>query len=202
MGLFDRFKRISDPVEGSARVVSATGAPDGQGSAACGMHLVVTVPGVPAFVVQGTYLVKMAKWPWPGQVLPIVASRSEPARFKIRWDLVPTGSQAAAERAARLAESLNSPTPAPVWPAPEGQQPRPDVGVAGPVFVNGRPATAAEADQIAAMLGAGLRGDGGAPAGGQDRLERLERLAALHRSGAISAAEYERLKAEILDGRG
>jgi len=35
---------------------------------------------------------------------------------------------------------------------------------------------------------------------GQDRLDRLERLAALRRSGAISAEEFERLKSEILDG--
>ncbi|MFD0743699.1 hypothetical protein ACFQ1L_19160 [Phytohabitans flavus] len=65
MSLFDRFKRIPDPVEGTAQVVSATGAPDGHGSAACGMHLVLTIPGVPAFAVQGTYLVKMAKWRRP-----------------------------------------------------------------------------------------------------------------------------------------
>jgi hypothetical protein len=89
-------------------------------------------------------------------VLPIVASRADPARFKIRWDQVPTGRERGAEQAARLADALNA--QATGWPPP-------------------------------------------APGGaGQDRLDRLERLAALHRSGAISAAEYERLKAEILNG--
>ena len=164
MGILGRFKRISDPVEGIARVVSATGAPDGQGSAACGMHLVVTVPGVPSVVVRETYLVKMSKWPWPGMELPILASRSDPTRFKIRWDRVPTGRERGAEQAARLADALNA--RAAGWPA------------------DGRAGTARPAD-------------GGA---GQDRLDRLERLAALHRSGAVSAAEYERLKAEILNG--
>jgi len=160
VGLFDRFKRITDPVDGTAQVVSATGAPDGQGSAACGLHLVVTVPGVPAFPVRGTYMVKMAKWPWPGMVLPITASRADPTRFKIRWDRVPTGADAAVAQAARLADLSNQ--QASGGPMPDG----------------------------------GSSGSGVGP----DRLDRLERLAALHRSGALSADEYEKLKGEILDG--
>ncbi|GAB3509122.1 SHOCT domain-containing protein [Phytohabitans suffuscus] len=198
MGRFDRFKRISDPVDGTAQVVSATSAPDGQGSAACGMHLVVSAPGVPAFAVEGTYMVKMAKWPWPGMVLPITVSRADPARFKIRWDRVPTGRAAAAERAARLAETLNA--QAAGWTA-SGPPPA-GVSLDGAVFVNGRPATPAEVERVVGTLGAALGGQRppGAGATGQDRLGRLERLAALHRSGAISAAEYERLKAEIIEG--
>jgi hypothetical protein len=174
MGLFERFKRIPDPVDGTAQVVSATGAPDGHGSAACGLDLVVTVPGVPAFPVRGTHLVKMAKWPWPGQVLPITASRADPSRFKILWDRVPTGRDRAAEQAARLADAFNAGAAPP---------PRPTQ-----VFVNGRPATPGEAQRVAGVFS------------GRDRLERLERLAALHRSGAITATEYERLKREILGG--
>ncbi|MFD0743698.1 SHOCT domain-containing protein [Phytohabitans flavus] len=125
-----------------------------------------------------------------------MASRADPRRFKIRWDQVPTGRQSGAAQAARLAETLNA--QGGTW-----QQPPSNVSLDGAVYVNGRPASPAEAEQIAGMLGVTLPGTGtpASPGGaGQDRLARLERLAALYQSGALSAAEYERLKAEILNG--
>lgn len=89
MGRFDRFTRISDPVDAVARVVSATLPPDGHGSAACEMNLVIEMDGAPAIPVRVTKMVKMRMWPYVGQVLPVTVSRSDPSRLKIRWDEVP-----------------------------------------------------------------------------------------------------------------
>ena len=88
MGVF-RFRRIKDPVRGTAHVVSLPQAPYDATSANCRMHLTVTVPGVEPFAVEETYIVKVSKWPRPGYPLPIQASQADPRHFKILWDEVP-----------------------------------------------------------------------------------------------------------------
>lgn len=189
MGWFDRLTRLPDPVDGTAQVVSVTRPPDGHGSAACGMHLVVAVPGVQPFAVERTMIVKMRNWPRVGSVLPITASRSDPQRFKVRWDDVASNEAIAAATAARLAASMgaagpNGP-PAPPWAS------------TGEVTVNGRAVTGAERDQLLGMIGDAL--DGAAPAAAtDDRVGQLERLAALHRAGALTDDEFAREKARLL----
>ena len=103
MGWFDGFKHIKDPVRGSAQIVSTTRAPDGATSGNCRMHLVVSVPGHQSFAVDDGFIVKVKKWPSPGQTLPIVASQSDPAKFKILWDEIQDWSTTAAAQAAQLA---------------------------------------------------------------------------------------------------
>lgn len=225
MGLLDRFKRIKDPIRGTAQIVSTTRPPDNATSGNCRMHLVVTVPGHAAFPVDDQFIIKVKKWPSAGGVLPIEASQSDPTRFKILWDEVPSWEVGAAAQAEQLAAMMNQqPTPPPPGSvAPPPAQPPSGQAV---VMVNGRPATPEEVQQYEAMTGLDLDGDGrladgaAAPPGGlqamvagamaqqagsagdgsvsDGRIAALERLAALKASGALSEAEFEAEKARLL----
>jgi len=229
MGLLDSFKRIKNPVRGTAQIVSSTQPPDNASSANCRMHLVVSVPGHASFAVDDEFMVKVKKWPSPGQSLPVEASQTDPTKFKILWDEIPDWDVGAASRAQQLAEAMNQPT------APASAPGQPPAGQAGSpmVMINGRPATPEELKQYEAMTGMDLDGDGkiaggaAAPAGGglqemiagamaaaqqgmpgagpdqpgkaDDRVAALERLAALKASGALTDAEFETEKQRILD---
>ena len=227
MGLLDAFKRIKDPVRGSAQIVTSTQAPDGASSGNCRMQLVVSVPGHPSFAVDDSFIVKVKKWPSPGQTLPIAASQSDPAKFKILWDEIQAWDVYGATQAQQLAQAMNQQPPPPGAPPPPGQS------SAAMVMINGRPATPEELKQYEAMTGMDLDGDGtitgggAAPGGGlqgmiagamaaaqgmpagspgpdhpgkaDDRVAALERLAALKASGALTDAEFEIEKRRILD---
>ena len=226
MGLLDGLKRIKDPVRGSAQIVSMTRPPDHASSANCRMQLVVSVPGHPSFAIDDEYMVKIKKWPNPGQTLPIEASQSDPGKFKILWDEIVPWDEQGASQAQRLAEAMNQQPTAPGGAPPAG-------GVGSPmVMINGRPATPEELEQYEALTGMDLDGDGkiaggaAAPPGGglqgmiagamaaaqqgmpgvpdqpgkaDDRVAALERLAALKASGALTDAEFETEKQRILD---
>jgi hypothetical protein len=226
MGLFDGFKRIKDPVRGSAQIVTMTQAPDNASSGNCRMQLVVSVPGHPSFPVDDQFIVKVKKWPSPGQTLPIAASQSDPSKFKILWDEIQAWDVYGATQAQQLAQAMNQ-QPPPGTPPPPGQ-----TGSAM-VMINGRPATPEELKQYEAMTGMDLDGDGtitgggAAPGGGlhgmiagamaaaqgmplgvpgtdqpgkaDDRVAALERLVALKATGALTDAEFEVEKQRILD---
>jgi chromate transport protein ChrA len=192
------------------------------------MHLVITVPGHPSFAVDDQFIVKVKKWPSPGQSVPVEASQSDPTRFKILWDEIPDWDVGAAAQAQQLASAMNQ-QPA---PPPEGHSPTWQAGTPM-VMINGRPATPEELKQYEAMTGMDLDGDGriaggaAAPGGGlqgliagamaaaqpgqragpadqpgaaDDRVSAIERLVALKASGALTEAEFEAEKARILGG--
>jgi hypothetical protein len=48
------------------------------------------------------YGVPKPKWPRPGVVLPVTVDIADPTRFRIEWDQVPTGREAAEKLAAHL----------------------------------------------------------------------------------------------------
>jgi hypothetical protein len=227
MGWFDGMKRIKDPVRGSAQIVTMTQAPDNASSANCRMQLVVSVPGHASYAIDDEYLIKVKKWPSPGQTLPIEASQSDPTKFKILWDEIQSWEVQGAAQAEQLAAAMNQqPPPVP----PEGQPPTGQGGSAM-VMINGRPATPEELKQYEVMTGMDLDGDGkiaggaAAPGGGlqgmiagamaaaqqgmppgpdqpgkaDDRVAALERLAALKASGTLTDAEFETEKQRILD---
>lgn len=229
MGLFSRFRRIKDPVRGTAQVVGISRAPLKAVSGNARMDLVVTVPGHPSFPVNTQFIVRVVKWPASGQVLPVEASASDPRRFRILWDEVTSWDQVSSQRAQSLAQAMNQPS---LPGAPAGTPPSTHPPAGGPgaarVTIDGRPATPEEVQQYEALTGIDIDGDGriaggaaagpglddlvaralgGAapppppPAGGADhRVAALERLAALRASGALTDAEFEAEKARILDG--
>ncbi|OAE97725.1 hypothetical protein AYJ54_34785 [Bradyrhizobium centrolobii] len=65
----------------------------------------ITAERLAATAVQYSgYGVPKPKWPRPGLVLPVTVDLADPNRFRIEWDQVPTGFEAAE----RLAENLRS----------------------------------------------------------------------------------------------
>jgi len=109
MGLFDKRKQaeIANPVGGQLQVAACSPFPDAGGEMVlhpkCDIDGVITAERLgPAAVHYSGYGVPKPKWPRPGMVLPVTVDLADPNRFRIDWDRVPTGPQAAAG----LAQSL------------------------------------------------------------------------------------------------
>ena len=179
---------MKDPVDGVAQVVGSTQAPDNASSANVHLTLVVQADGVPATSVDLDCIAPTKKWPFPGEQLPVTFDRNDPERIKVRWDDVPEGREVAANQADALAAALNQ--------GGAGQ---------GQAIQGGDPSEIVAALQKA-MPGAQIQVEGGGdlgvgspPAGGADeRVAKLERLAKLKESGALTDQEFEREKARIL----
>ncbi|WP_453953058.1 hypothetical protein [Bradyrhizobium sp. USDA 377] len=78
----------------------------------CDIDGVVTAERLAAVAVQYSgYDVPKTKWPRAGAVLPVTVDLADPTRFRIEWDLVPTGRQAAEELAADLRGEQQAGTP-------------------------------------------------------------------------------------------
>lgn len=216
MGLFDELRRamdaltparIEDPVTGDARVVSCSRAPHAATAGTCSMLLVVQAEGLEPYQVEITEIVRVDRWPDPGMVLPVVVSRSEPRTLRVEWDTVPRHQDRAAERAQAIVDSMRA-GGAGIDAAFAGAEVR-VVNLEG-----GDPA--GHADMIRAverMTGMDLDGDGAigpaaspapdaepGPELSEGMVAQLERLADLHRAGALSADEYTAAKRRVIDG--
>lgn len=107
-------KAMHDPVEGTARVVNATGSPVYLGitSADCEMDLLVDAPGVATVAVHVTMHVKVMRWPEGNDVLPVTVDRADPSHLEVHWDRVRTTEQrVAAMQAKRLAAARHDGSP-------------------------------------------------------------------------------------------
>lgn len=192
VALFKR--RIKNGVAGTAQVVGSSHYSGRGVYENCQLQLVVQAEGIPAYSTTHTQLCPGRKWPHAGTVLPVTISRSDPHKLRIDFDQVPEAHDQLAAAAEAQAAMLRGETPV-------GGSVTPNVQ-----FVGGSPADL-DPDKRAKlehMLGIDLDGDGvvgaGQPvaAGGDDRVARLERLAALRQSGALTDAEFEAEKARIL----
>jgi hypothetical protein len=105
------FKRkvagITNPVRGRLQVVACSPFPDAGGevilSPWCEIDGVITAERlVPTAVHFAGYGVPKAKWPRPGVVLPVIVDIADPRQFRIEWDQVLSGQEAAENLAARL----------------------------------------------------------------------------------------------------
>ena len=94
------------------------------------MQLVVSVPGHASFAIDDTYIVKVKKWPSPGQILPIEASAADPTELKILWDEMSSWEVGQPARAQQVAQAMNQQGPAPQGGAA--------AGVRGPADRHGR----------------------------------------------------------------
>jgi len=132
--------RITNPVDGWLRVVTCSPFPDAAGEIVlyprCDIEGVITAERLAATAV--TYRghdVPKPKWPRPGMTLPVTVDLADPARFRIEWDRVPTGREAAE----RLAEDLRGEPRA----GATGQRPFPrswrevEHAASSPALVNG-----------------------------------------------------------------
>ncbi|WP_249155309.1 hypothetical protein [Bradyrhizobium japonicum] len=88
--------RITNPVDGWLQVVACSPFPDAAGEMVlhprCDIDGVITAERLAAKAVQYSgYDVPKPKWPRPGTVLPVTVDLADPSRFRIEWDLAPTG---------------------------------------------------------------------------------------------------------------
>jgi hypothetical protein len=197
MGLFGRKKRDGG-LRGTARVVSCSGAPQQALRGSLHMNLVVEVPGVPAYSHEHRqFAARIDKWPSPGQALPIVVDPGNLRAVEVLWDEVPKRGDAARLQAERMAEMLR-------------QQPGQPGGGAVPPEMTGM------VEQLQQMFPGAVvsGGPGPGPAGpgpgmppvqvvanrsGGDPVERLAKLAQLRDAGIVDQAQFEQLKAQILE---
>jgi hypothetical protein len=175
MGDWLRGKRMKDPVRGSAQVVACSRMTQAAMASNCVMHLVVSADGLPATPVEHEAIVRQDRWPHGGQVLPVTVDRADPSRLRIEWDEVRTHEDRIAEQAEAIAAQMNG-----------AHTPSGDL-----------------VDQLrAAFPGAQITVNSHevdmADFTGGDSVERLERLAALHRSGALTDEEFAAAKARLL----
>jgi hypothetical protein len=170
-----RGKRMKDPVRGSAQVVACSRWTQGM-SANVVMNLVVSAEGIAATPVEHECMCRQDRWPHAGQVLPVTVDRADPSRLKVEWDEVRSHEDRIAEQAEMLAAQMNG----------SGAGTGDDL-----------------VDQLrAAFPGAEITVTSHQPnladLTGGDSVERLERLAALHRSGALTDEEFAAAKARLL----
>ncbi|WP_306581161.1 SHOCT domain-containing protein [Dokdonella sp.] len=212
--LLDAFSRprLRDPVRGVAQVISASMPPYRSGGGGmCEMNLVITIPGQPSVAVTKASLVRLAQWPLPGMLLPVLAERSDARTYAIQWAEVPSGAQRAAEQARRVAEQANAGDSAPAAAAAASAGPAArSFTRRSQVTINGQPATPEALAAVELMTGMDLDGDGRiggreaapAPHDGADATpsveSRLRQLQALHDGGLIGEDEYRAKRAQIL----
>ena len=213
MGLFSR--KPEDGVSGVAHVVAATAHSGRSTHQTCRLNLVVTVTGWSPYSVEHSQICPAAKWPNPGEQLAVIVSRSDPTRLKIDFDAMPDAATVARQQAEQMAAQMRH-GGAGAFAAPGAT-----VQIVGGSASDIPPDLRAGLEQ---MLGVDLDGDGrvggpgaptfappgftapgstapgpSAPSGGSDdRLAQLERLAALHRAGALTDAEFAAEKRRLL----
>ena len=195
MGFKDAFrsKRMKDPVDVIAQVVSGSEAPHathGRQHEPGGAE-----PDGQAHAIECTSSGSGEKWPTPGGPLPVTVDPADLEKCKVRWDDVPESGDVAKQQADAMA-------------AADEPGRRAARGGGGQVVSSGdvsdivkRLQQAYPGAEINVQGGdaSALGGASAAPAGGgDDSVAQLERLAKLKESGALSRAEFEREKARIL----
>jgi len=175
MGLFGdwaKSKRMSQPVPGTAQVVSSTMPAESSSSSNCSMSLVVSAEGMEPTAVEHTAMAKTKRWPSPGMNLPVTVDLADPTRLKIHWDQVQTNRESAQQQAEQIAEMMK--------------------GGAGAT------AQGAGMDLSAAMQqAAAAAGQQAVPA--DDMAGQLEKLSRLHDSGSLSDVEFADAKRKLLE---
>lgn len=207
MGLLDSILgsiRMDEPVPGTAQVVSVSHYDGDATYQNARMDLVVQAEGVPATHVQHHALVAAAKWPSPGQVLPVTVDRANPQRLKIDWDQIEDSGTQAARSAEALAAQLRG----------EGGQGATGMGAlfggATVINVSGREPTeeqkaklrmlGIDPSQIGGTTAPGQAASGAPPPPEDDIVEQLSKLADLHTSGVLTDAEFAAAKTRVLQG--
>jgi Short C-terminal domain len=176
LGDWAKSKRMEQPAQGTAQVVSASMPPYNATSSNCSMHLVVSAEGLEPTPVEHSAMASVKRWPTPGMTLPVTVDLADPTRLKIDWDDVPTGDQSAMQQAEQMAEMMK--------------------GGAGPTA--GTDVSAAIQQAQAMQAAAGGAGQQAKPAA-DDVAEQIEKLSRLHDSGSLSDEEFADAKRKLLE---
>ena len=172
IGDWAKSKRMSQPVPGTAQVVSATMPPDDATSSNCTLNLVVSAEGLEPTPVEHTTMASVKRWPSPGMTLPVTVDLADPTRLKIEWDDVQTNAQTAKQQAEQMAEMMK----------------------AG----GGATTQGAGMDLNALIQQATGAGQQAKPAA-DDVAGQIEKLSKLHGSGALSDEEFADAKRKLLE---
>lgn len=84
---------IDDPVVGTLVVTAASAVDPIAAYQSVRFHGVISAPGVEATAVIRSEYIDTSKHPRVGARLPVILSRSNPTRFNIRWDQVPSRAE-------------------------------------------------------------------------------------------------------------
>ena len=172
LGDWVKSKRMSQPVRGTAQIVSATMPAEDSTSSNCSMSLVVSAEGLEPTPVEHTTMASVKRWPSPGMTLPVTVDLADPTRLKIHWDDVQTNKQTAMQQAEQMAETMKGGAGA------TAQGAGMDVSAAIQQAVDAaRQAKPAEDDVVA----------------------QIEKLSRLHDSGALSDEEFADAKRKLLE---
>ena len=206
MGLFK--KRIKNGVRGQAQVVATTGLSDHTTVQRCKLNLVIRAAGIAPYSLEHSCFARARHFPYPGMLLPVEVDPNRTDRINILWDEVPDHGDVARTQAEAVADQMRGAPPAVGGGGPTAEVPPEAAAIVGQlrdmfpgatVQVSGGGAAGMDAiKSVEQVLGRDLDGDGviggagsapPAPAGasGEDsQVSKLERLAALHESGALS----------------
>ncbi|MDQ3741752.1 MAG: hypothetical protein M3389_12510 [Actinomycetota bacterium] len=101
------FRRIKEPVEGTATVVSATSPSSHTASwSNVRMRLVVQADGVEPFQLEHSCMCRADRWPWPGMELPVTFDARHHDRLDVEWKRVPSARDRAAQQAEAMVQAL------------------------------------------------------------------------------------------------
>lgn len=101
------FRRIREPVEGTAQVVSATAPTSNSASwANVTMTLVVQAEGHEPFSLRHSCLCRADRWPRPGMALPVTFDARDHERLDVEWKRVPGAKDRAQQQADAMVEAL------------------------------------------------------------------------------------------------
>lgn len=207
MGLVGKLStmRMKDPVEGTAKV-AAVDFPHGRtyndGRPYTRLECVVSGPGIEPVAVEHSEMILAGKVPMRGDVLPVLIDRANPKRVVFSWDKVESRDLGRKDqlredrgKAEKLAAEMRDPAGRAPSSAPAGQDRNRHTDSAT-VHANAAAAQARRAQRIAqSKKGAHQATDG---ASEEQTLSRLERLASLHASGALTEDEFAAEKAKLL----
>ena len=101
------FRRIKEPVEGTATVVSST-APSSHTASWSNvrMRLVVVAPGREPFQLEHSCMCRADKWPRPGMTLPVTFDAEHQDRLDVEWKKVASARDRAAQQADAMVQAL------------------------------------------------------------------------------------------------
>jgi hypothetical protein len=202
-------RRKKQWLRGTARVVGLNRPPHAATHSRLVADVVVEAPGLPAYATEyKEMIVSIAKWPGPGEVLPVLVNPKDPHDLDVLWDEVKTGDEVSREQAERLAEAMRSqsdPT-AGASPTMPGAAPAATVDAAivdtlRQMFPDAQVTIGSEAPAAPAGVPT-VRPTVVASQSTSDPVVRLEKLAALHASGIVDDVQFAALRAQILEQAG
>jgi hypothetical protein len=89
--------RMTDPAAGTLRVTAASYPPAGVNAVYSNYRItgVVSAPGLEPTAVEHCGVARVAKWPQPGEDLPVTVDQARPDRLVINWDQLATAQDSA-----------------------------------------------------------------------------------------------------------